>query len=98
MVFPGTTLSEKLTEYYDSEKIVISTQGQLIYSTDFPVKDQKKISNYIYALEIICWILRNQKVDITASERVSKFNNMTKINYWIYSEIFLWLIILKMQT
>jgi radical SAM superfamily enzyme YgiQ (UPF0313 family) len=81
MVFPGTTLSEKLTEYYDSEKIVISTQGQLIYSTDFPVKDQKKISNYIYALEIICWILRNQKVDITASERVSKFNNMTnKLN------------------
>jgi radical SAM superfamily enzyme YgiQ (UPF0313 family) len=78
MIFPGTQLSENLSEYFDPAKTVISPQGRLIYSSNFPLKDQKKISNFIYAIEIICWMLWTRKIILSASERIEKFIKMTK--------------------
>ena len=82
MVFPGTILSENFPDYFQPEETVLSPQGQLIYSPEFNIRDQQKLSNYIYALEIICWILRTRKIPLTISERLDIFINMvTRLNY-----------------
>jgi len=78
MVFPGTTLAENLSDFYNLNEIVLSSQGHLIYSPDFQLKDQKKISNLIYALEIICWILKIKTMTLSTDERAVKFMNLTK--------------------
>lgn len=78
MIFPGTKLSENFSDYYDPAKTSISPQGRLIYSQDFKLKDQKKTSNYIYALEIICWLIRLRKVNLSADKRIERFIRMTE--------------------
>jgi radical SAM superfamily enzyme YgiQ (UPF0313 family) len=76
MIFPGTELSENLAKFYDVKKLIISHQGQLISSPDFPEDVQKKISCFICAIEIICWIVRTGTLKLTPSERVFKFKNL----------------------
>lgn len=78
MIFPGTRLSENLLEFFNPAKTAISPQGRLIYSAEFQLKDQKQISNYIYAIEIICWMLRTRKIILSTDERIEKFIRMTK--------------------
>lgn len=78
MIFPGTKLSENLSEYFDPAKTAISPQGRLIFSPYFQLEDQKQISNYIYAIEIICWMLRTRKIILSTNERIAKFINMIK--------------------
>ena len=76
MVFPGTDLFNNLSDYYNGESL-LSGQGQMICSPNFQIKDQKNISIYIYALEIICWITRNRIFDLSEKERVAKFMHLT---------------------
>ena len=78
MIFPGTKLSENISDYYDMAKTSVSPQGRLIYSPDFKLKDQRKISNYIYALEIICWLIRIRTVNLSADERIGRFVRMAE--------------------
>jgi radical SAM superfamily enzyme YgiQ (UPF0313 family) len=73
MIFPGTELSENPARFYNSKDLIISHQGQLISSPDFPEGDQKKVSCLICALEIICRIVRTGELKLTPSERVQKF-------------------------
>lgn len=78
MIFPGTRISENLSEYFNLSKTAISPEGRLIFSPNFQVKDQKLISKWVYAIEIICWMLRTRKINLSILERIDKFNSMTK--------------------
>ena len=62
MVFPGTSLSENIDTYFEGGPVILTSQGQLLSSPNFPVEIQGKISNLIYALEIICRLKNTRQI------------------------------------